>query len=151
MSIQKWILFLNVIYGCVAFCAVLTFYPKFVYILCTFCPVRSFNYSWNNNLIKLYVLKEAFSQKKYIFFFLKTWFCLVFELLPSEHQYNKYWLSCFNVNVFPQLQSNVDEHTLAQLSFSTKYQHWNNIGSSTLSRRWFNVDVFARFPSFLDF
>ena len=28
-----------------------------------------------------------------------------------------------------------DEHMLTQLSFSTNYQHWNNIGSSTLNRR----------------
>ena len=30
---------------------------------------------------------------------------------------------------------NVDEYMLTELSFSTKYQHWNNIGSSTLNRR----------------
>ena len=48
---------------------------------------------------------------------------------------------------------NVDEYMLTELSFSTKYQHWNNIGSSTLNRqnsfnvasllfcqRWNNVD-----------
>ena len=29
---------------------------------------------------------------------------------------------------------NTDKHTLTQLSFSTKYQRWNNIGSSTLNR-----------------
>ena len=30
-----------------------TFYTKFVYILCKFYPVRSFDYSWNNNLIRI--------------------------------------------------------------------------------------------------
>ena len=29
---------------------------------------------------------------------------------------------------------NVEEHTLTQLSFSTKYQRWNNTGSSTLNQ-----------------
>ena len=35
---------------------------------------------------------------------------------------------------------NANEYMLIQLCFSTKYQHWNNIGSSTLNRRnFFNV------------
>ena len=67
---------------------------------------------------------------------------------------------------------NVDKHKSAQLSFSTKFQRWNNVGSLTLIRRnsidvvstlfvnvettainvrslnshfqrWFNVDVFS--------
>ena len=37
--------------------------------------------------------------------------------------------------LFSQCWSNADEHTLNQLSFSTKYQQWNNIGSSALNRR----------------
>ena len=37
--------------------------------------------------------------------------------------------------LFSQCRSNADEHTSAQLSFSTKFQRWNNIGSSTLNRR----------------
>ena len=40
------------------------------------------------------------------------------------------WQSCFNA---PQHRSNADEHTLIQLSFSAKYQRWNNIGSWTLN------------------
>ena len=42
--------------------------------------------------------------------------------------------------LFSQRRSNADEHTLIQLSFSTKYQRWNNIGSSILNwRNSFNV------------
>ena len=54
---------------------------------------------------------------------------------------------------FSQGRSNADEHTLIQHSFSTKYQLWNNSGSSTLNwpnsfnvvstlfcQRWNNVD-----------
>ena len=42
--------------------------------------------------------------------------------------------------LFSQRRSNADEHMLIQLSFSTKYQRWNNIGSSTLNwRNSFNV------------
>ena len=49
-----------------------------------------------------------------------------------------------------------EEYTLTQLSFSTKYQRWNNIGSSTLNQRnsfkvvltlfcqhWNNVDKYT--------
>ena len=55
--------------------------------------------------------------------------------------------------LFSQRRSNANEHMLTQLSFSNKYQRWNNIGSSTLNRhnllsvistlfcqRWNNVD-----------
>ena len=42
--------------------------------------------------------------------------------------------------LFSERRSNADKHTLIQLSFSTKYQHWNNISSSTLNwRNFFNV------------
>ena len=37
--------------------------------------------------------------------------------------------------LFFQRRSNVNEKTLTQFSFLTKYQCWNNIGSSTLNRR----------------
>ena len=37
--------------------------------------------------------------------------------------------------MFSQCRSNADEHTLTQISFSTNYWRWNNIGSSTLNRR----------------
>ena len=36
---------------------------------------------------------------------------------------------------FSQRRSEANEYTLTQLSFSTQYQRWNNIGSSTLNRR----------------
>ena len=43
----------------------------------------------------------------------------------------------FNVvsTLFCQRCNNINKHTLTQLSFSTKFQCWNNIGSSTLKRR----------------
>ena len=57
--------------------------------------------------------------------------------------------------LFAQRRSNADEHTLIHLSFSTKHQRWNNIGSSTLNwrnsfsvvstlfcQRWNNVDKY---------
>ena len=37
--------------------------------------------------------------------------------------------------LFSQRRSKVDKHRSTQLSFSTKFQRWNNIGSSTLNRR----------------
>ena len=37
--------------------------------------------------------------------------------------------------LFSQCWSNANEHKFTQLSFLTKYQHWNNIGSSTMNRR----------------
>ena len=45
------------------------------------------------------------------------------------------WQSCFNA-VF-SMSKQPEEHTLIQLSFSTKYQCWNNIRSSTLHWRCF--------------
>ena len=50
-----------------------------------------------------------------------------------------------NFNVKTMLDN--DKCTLTQLSFSTKYQRWNNVDErlrSMLFQRWFNVDVFAR-------
>ena len=41
---------------------------------------------------------------------------------------------------FSQRWSNADKHTWTQLSFSTKFQRWYNVGSSTLNRR-NSVDV----------
>ena len=73
------------------------------------------------------------------------WTCVdstfLFNLIPTLKQH---WVInielCRNsVNVvstlFCQRWNNVDKHTSAQLSFSTKFQRWNNIGSSTLNRR----------------
>ena len=39
---------------------------------------------------------------------------------------------------------NTDEHALTQLSFSTWYQCWNNIGSSTLNQR-NSINVVSKF------
>ena len=51
-----------------------------------------------------------------------------------------YWQSCFNGVFSTSKRSNADEHPLIQLSFSTKYQRWNNIGSLTVNwRNSFNV------------
>ena len=61
---------------------------------------------------------------------LKTWFNFVIDPLISDYKNSKY----------SERRNNVDKHTLAQLSFSTKYQRWNNVGSSTLNRRNF-IDV----------
>ena len=70
-----------------------------------------------------------------------TW-KLNFNLLLSDFLVN---ISTTNIDkvvsmLSSQRRSNADEHTLTQLSFSTKCQHWNNIGSSTLNlRNSFNV------------
>ena len=48
--------------------------------------------------------------------------------------------------LFSQRRNNVEKCTSTQLSFSTKYQPWNNVDErwrSTLFQCWFNVDVFA--------
>ena len=37
--------------------------------------------------------------------------------------------------LFCQRWNNVNKHTSAQLSFSTKFQRWNNVGSLALNRR----------------
>ena len=60
------------------------------------------------------------------------------------------------LTLFCQRWNNVDKHTSAQLSFSTKFQRWNNVGTSTMNRpnsinfnstlfcqRWNNVDKFT--------
>ena len=45
---------------------------------------------------------------------------------------HQHWI---NATLFCQHWNNVDKHTSAQLSFSIKFQRWNNVGSSTLNRR----------------
>ena len=48
--------------------------------------------------------------------------------------------------LFCQRWNKVDKCASAQLSFSTKYQYWNNVDERwrpTLFQCWFNVDVFA--------
>ena len=102
------------------------FYAKFIYILCKFYPVRSFDYSWNNNLI-------MFLYERNICFILEN---LIFFLLLSHFLVN---INTTNINkvvsmLFSQCRGNADEHMLTQLSFSTKNQCWNNIVWSTLNR-----------------
>ena len=66
---------------------------------------------------------------------------------------HRHWLNVILSTLFCQRWNNVDKHRSAQLSFSTKFQRWNNVGSSTLNRhnsidvvstlfcqRWKNVD-----------
>ena len=109
-----------------------------------FYTVRSFDYRWNNNLI-------MFLYKRNIYFILEN---LILFLLLSHFLVN---ISTANTDkvalmLFSQGWGSADEHTLTQLSFSDKYQRWNNIGSSTLnwhrsfivvstllSQRWNNV------------
>ena len=60
-----------------------------------------------------------------------TW-KLNFVLLLSHFLVN---ISTTNIDKALDCFLNADEHTLTQLSFSTKYQYWNNIESSTSNRR----------------
>ena len=56
------------------------------------------------------------------------------------------WIDVMLSTLFWQRRNNVDKWTSAQLSFSTKYQRWNNFDErwrSTLFQRWINVDVLA--------
>ena len=56
------------------------------------------------------------------------------------------WIDVILPTLFCQRWNNVDKYTLAQLSFSIKYQCWNNVDEcwqSTLFPCWFNVDVYA--------
>ena len=91
-------------------------------MLCKFYLVRSFDYSWNNNLIMLLC-------KRNICFILENFVLLLSHFLV---------ISTANISkvvsmLFSQRWSNADEQT--QLSFSTKYKSWNNIDLSTLNQR----------------
>ena len=58
----------------------------------------------------------------------------VISMLFSQHR----WAcvdSTFLFNLISICWNNVDKHTSAKLSFSTKFQRWNNVGSSTLNGR----------------
>ena len=154
------------------------FYTKFVYILCKFCLVRSFDYSWNNNLILLLCKRNiCFILENFVF--LLSHFLVIsaaniskfVSMLSSQGRSNadeqtqlsfstkyKTWNSIhlstlnqpnsFNVvsTFFYQRWNNIDKHTSAQLSFSTKYERRNNVDERwrlTLFQHWINVDVFA--------
>ena len=82
-----------------------------LYILCKFYPVRSNDYTWKLNLV----------------------------LLFSHFLVN---IIMITVNIgkvvsmrLSQRWNNACEHTLTQLSLSTKCKSWNKVGSSTLNRR----------------
>ena len=68
---------------------------------------------------------------------------LKFVLLLSHFLVN---VSATNIDkdvsvLFSQSWSNSNEHTLTQLSFSTKYQRWNNVSLPLLNRRSNSIDV----------
>ena len=145
------------------------FYTKFIYILCKFYPLQSFDYSWSNNLIVL-------SCKRNICFILENFVLSLthFLVISTATQLSlsteyKSWnnidlltlnqRNSFNVvsTLFYQRWNNVDKHTLAQHSVSTNFQRWNNIVLSSLNRcnsidvistlfcqRWNNVDKWCR-------
>ena len=48
---------------------------------------------------------------------------------------HQHWINATLSTLFCQRWNNVDKHSSAQLSFSIKFQRWNNVGSSTLNRR----------------
>ena len=48
---------------------------------------------------------------------------------------HEHWIDVILSMLFCQRWNNVDKHTSAQLSFSTKFQRWNNFGSLTLNQR----------------
>ena len=129
-------------------------------ILYKFYPLRSFHYSWNYNLILfLYKRNIWFILGILILFYywatfkwnsvqqiLTSCFSPVFSTrmnmrwLSFSFQHNiniettlshQHWINLTLSTMFCQHWNNVNKHTLAQLSFSTKFQ------------RWFNVDVFA--------
>ena len=79
---------------------------------------------------------------------------LNFHFQPSFNVEATFFLSTLNwrnsidvvSTLFCQRWNNIGKCTLAQLSFSTKYQRGNNVDErwqSTLFQRWINVDVFA--------
>ena len=95
------------------------FYTKFVYILCKFYLVQSFDYSWNNNLIMLLC-------KRNICFILENFVLLLSHFLVISAA--KLLQCCFlNVEATPMNK--------LKLSFSTKYKNWNSIDLSTLNQR----------------
>ena len=101
------------------------FYAKFIYILCKFYPVRSFDYSWNNNLIMLLC-------KRNICFILENFVLLLSHFLVISTENIDKVVSM----LFSQRWSNVDEQT--ELSFSNKYK---KVETTFIYRRWINVIV----------
>ena len=95
------------------------------------------------NLSTRKVVSMLFSQHR--------WTCVdstsLFNLIPTLKQTlgHQHWINV-TINVastlFCQNWNHVDKHTLAQLSFSTKYQR-ETTSMNVDDQHWFNVDVFA--------
>ena len=96
------------------------YYTKFNYTLCKFYPLRSFDYSWNNDLIVLLC-------KRNICFILENFVLLLNHFLVISTANIRKVVSM----LFCQHWSNQQ----TQLSLSTKYKSWNNIDLSTLNQR----------------
>ena len=102
------------------------FYTKCVFILCKFYLVKSFDYSWNNNLIMLLC-------KRNICFILENFVLLLSHFLV---------ISTANISkvvsmLFSQRWSNADEQT--QLSFSTKYK--SNVEATPMNKLNFHFQL----------
>ena len=132
LKIARLQLFSKVLYVGKLLCAWLKFgiwdifYAKFVYILCKFYLVRSFDYSWNNNLIMLLC-------KRNICFILENFVLLLSHFLV---------ISTANISkvvsmLFSQRWSNADEQT--QLSFSTKYK--SNVEATPMNKLNFHFQL----------
>ena len=132
LKIARLQLFSKVLYVGKLLCAWLKFgiwdifYAKSVYILCKFYLVRSFDYSWNNNLIMLLC-------KRNICFILENFVLLLSHFLV---------ISTANISkvvsmLFSQRWSNADEQT--QLSFSTKYK--SNVEATPMNKLNFHFQL----------
>ena len=111
------------------------FYTKFIYILCKFYLVRSFDYSWNNNLI---MLKE-----KYVLYF-KTLFCYWATFKWSEKQiFAKLFQCCFlNVKATPMNKLNFHFQLNIKVEKTLIYGGWINVILFVLFQRCFiNVET----------
>ena len=98
------------------------FYTKFVYILCKFYLVRSFDYSWNNNLIMLLC-------KRNICFILENFVLLLSHFLV---------ISTANISkVVSMLFSQNWSNTINKLNFH--FQPNIKVEPALIYRRWINV------------
>ena len=144
------------------------YYTKFNYTLCKFYPLRSFDYSWNNDLIVLLckrnicfilenfvlllnhflVISTANIRKVVSMLFCQHWSNQQTQLsLSTKYKsWNNIDLSTLNQRCFANVESTSINVRFFQLSFSTKCQRRNNVDErwpSTLFQRWINVNVFA--------
>ena len=110
------------------------FYTKFVYILCKFYLVRSFDYSWNNNLIMLLC-------KRNICFILENFVLLLSHFLVISAA--KLLQCCFlNVEATPMNKQNFHFQPNIKVETTLTYRCWINIILSVLFQRCFiNVET----------